>query len=198
VSFYPTKNLGGIGDGGMVLTADPDLAARVRRDRAHGLVAAYQHEAIGLCSRLDAVNAAALLAKLPHLDDWNARRRVVAGWYDSRFRACGLAGEPGSPVVLPPPAGDAHVYHVYTVRVRARDALVRHLTAAGVGTQVYYRIPLHRQTPLAGCADVPTGVPEAERAATDVVALPMFPQLDESAVARVVDAVEAFYRGGAD
>jgi dTDP-4-amino-4,6-dideoxygalactose transaminase len=194
VSFYPTKNLGGIGDGGMVLTGDAGLAAQVRRDRAHGLVAAYEHEAIGLCSRLDAVNAAALRVKLPHLDDWNARRRTVAGWYDAHFRARGLAGGPEAPVALPPPAAEAHVHHVYTVRARARDALVRHLAEGGIGTQVYYRVPLHRQAPLAGCAEVPAGVPEAERAATDVVALPMFPQLAESDVVRVVDAVAAFYR----
>ena len=94
VSFYPSKNLGGIGDGGMVLTDDAELAGRVRRDRAHGLVAAYEHEAVGLCSRLDAVNAAALRAKLPHLDGWNARRRMVADWYDdglSRARPRGGA-----------------------------------------------------------------------------------------------------------
>jgi dTDP-4-amino-4,6-dideoxygalactose transaminase len=198
VSFYPSKNLGGIGDGGMVLTGDAGIAARVRRDRAHGLGAAYEHEAIGLCSRLDAVNAAALRAKLPHLDGWNARRRTVAGWYDAHFRSRELAGMPGAPLALPPPAGEAHVHHVYTVRARARDALVRHLAGAGIGTQVYYRIPLHRQAPLAGCADVPVGVPQAERAAGDVVALPMYPQLTETDVVRVVDAVAAFYRARAD
>ena len=198
VSFYPTKNLGGIGDGGMVLTGDPELAARVRRDRAHGLVAANLHEALGLCSRLDAVNAAALRAKLPHLDGWNERRRTVAGWYAARFRARALAGRPHAPVVLPPPADARHVHHVYTVRVRARDALVRHLSSAGIGTQVYYRLPLHRQAPLAACGEVPAGAPEAERAAADVLALPMFPQLAEEDVVRVVDAVAAFYRDHAD
>jgi len=198
VSFYPSKNLGGIGDGGMVLTDDAELAGRVRRDRAHGLMAAYEHEAVGLCSRLDAVNAAALHAKLPHLDGWNARRRQVAEWYETGFRARGLAGVPGAPVALPPPAGEAHVHHVYTVRAQARDGLVRHLSGTGIGTQVYYRTPLHRQPPLAGCAEMPVGVPEAERASTDVLALPMYPQLTETDVTRVVDAVDAFYRAGAD
>jgi dTDP-4-amino-4,6-dideoxygalactose transaminase len=195
-SFYPTKNLGGIGDGGLVVTADTELADRVRRDRAHGLAGPYVHEAIGLCSRLDAINAAALRVKLPHLDDWNARRRAVAGWYAAHFEARGLAGGAGAPLVLPPPAGAAHAFHVYTVRARARDALVRSLGAAGIGTQVYYRVPLHRQGPLVPHSEVPVGVPEADRAAAEVVALPMFPQLAEADVARVVDAVAAFYAGG--
>jgi len=194
LSFYPTKNLGGIGDGGMLLTPDEALAARARRDRHQGQVAPYVHETIGLCSRLDAVQAAVLAAKLPHLDGWNARRRVVAGWYAAHFRARGLAGVAGAPVELPEPAGEAHVFHVYTVRARARDALVRHLAAAGVGVQVYYRQPLHHQTALAACAEVPVGVPEAERAAGEVVALPMYPQLTEEQVGRVVAATESFYR----
>ena len=194
LSFYPTKNLGGIGDGGMLLTADGDLAARVRRDRVHGQVAPYLHETIGLCSRLDAVQAAALGAKLPSLDGWNERRRSVAGWYARHFRARGLADTAGAPLELPEPAGEAHVFHVYTVRARARDALARALATAGVGTQVYYRVPLHRQAPLMECAEIPAGVPEAERAAGDVMALPMYPQLSEEHVVRVVEAVESFYR----
>jgi len=195
LSFYPTKNLGGLGDGGMLLTADAQFAERVRRDRAHGLVGPYLHETIGLCSRLDAVQAAAVGAKLVHLDRWNARRRTVAGWYTTQLRARGLAGGPEAPLVVPPQDGDAHVFHVYCVRARARDALERHLAAAGVGTQVYYRVPLHRQTPLVACAEVPLGVPEAERAAGDVLALPIYPQLTEEQVVHVVDAIEAFYRG---
>jgi dTDP-4-amino-4,6-dideoxygalactose transaminase len=199
LSFYPTKNLGGIGDGGMLLTADAALAARVRRDRAHGLVAPDVHESLGLCSRLDAMQAAALGAKLPHLDGWNARRRTVAGWYRAHCGARGLAGSARAPLVLPDPDGDAHVFHVYCVRARARDALERHLAATGIGTQVYYRVPLHRQAPLAACAEAPGGVPEADRAAGEVLALPMYPQLTEDQVVRVVDAVAAFYRGaGAD
>src|SRR4029079_14136737 len=117
-----------------------------------------------------------------------------AEWYETGFRARGLAGVPGAPVALPPPAGEAHVHHVYTVRAQARDGLVRHLSGTGIGTQVYYRIPLHRQPPLAGCAEMPVGVPETERAATDVLALPMYPELTETDVTRVVEAVDAFYR----
>jgi dTDP-4-amino-4,6-dideoxygalactose transaminase len=199
LSFYPTKNLGGIGDGGMLLTADDDLARSVRRDRVHGQVAPYVHETIGLCSRLDAVQAAALEAKLPRLDGWNEARRRVAHQYATHFRSCGLAGGTTAPVELPEPAGEAHVFHVYTVRVRGRDALVRALARAGVGTQVYYRVPLHRQPPLAACAEIPAGVPEADRAAGEVVALPMYPQMSEEQVVRVVEEIASFYRsGGAD
>ncbi len=199
VSFYPTKNLGGVGDGGMLLTADAALAERVRRDRAHGVVAPYVHGSLGLCSRLDALQAAALGVKLPHLDGWNARRRLVAGWYETHFTARGLSRSAGGPLVLPEPDGEAHVFHVYCIRAPARDALERHLTAAGIGTQVYYRVPLHRQAPIAACAEVPAGVPEADRAAGEVLALPMYPQLTEEQVVRVVDAVGSFYgRAGAD
>ena len=196
LSFYPTKNLGGIGDGGMVLTVDDALATRVRRERNHGQVGPYLHDSIGLCSRLDGIQAAALQAKLPFLDGWNARRRTVAEWYARHLRSRGLAGDPEAPLVLPEPAGTEHVFHVYSVRARDRDALGAHLAAAGVGTQVYYRTPLHRQPALSGVVDVPLGVPEAERAAGEVLALPMYPQLDEERVARVAEAIAAFYRGG--
>src|SRR5262245_27866781 len=101
LSFYPTKNLGGVGDGGMLLTADAQLAERVGRDRAHGMVGPYRHETIGLCSRLDAVQAAAVGAKLVHLDRWNARRRTVARWYTTQFLSRGLAGGPDAPLVVP-------------------------------------------------------------------------------------------------
>jgi dTDP-4-amino-4,6-dideoxygalactose transaminase len=193
LSFYPTKNLGGIGDGGMLLTTDDAVAAQVRRDRNQGIVRPYEHDALGLCSRLDALQCAALGAKLPHLDDWNARRRAVAGWYGERLRARGLAGHPAAPLQLPEPDGEAHVFHVYTMRAQARDELVRHLTRAGIGSQVYYRVPLHRQRALAAVSDVPLGVPEAERAADEVVALPLFPQLTTAQVDVVVDAIAAFY-----
>ena len=194
LSFYPTKNLGALGDGGMVLTGDDALAARVRRDRHQGQVAPYVHEAVGLCSRLDALQAAALGAKLPHLEAWNARRRTVAGWYAAAFTAAGLAGPLGAPLRLPEPAGEAHVFHQYVVRARARDALAAHLAAAGIGTQVYYRIPLHHQPALAPHALVPCALPEAERAAAEVLALPLYPELTEAQAATVVEAVAAFYR----
>jgi dTDP-4-amino-4,6-dideoxygalactose transaminase len=194
LSFYPTKNLGGIGDGGMILTDDDALAARLRQDRHHGQVEPYVHERVGLCSRLDAVQAAALGAKLPHLDAWNARRRTVAAAYTEAFRAAGVAGDPDAPLVLPEPAGDAHVFHQYVVRARERDALAAHLQAAGVATQVYYRVPLHVQAALRAHVVAPLPLPEAERAAREVLALPIYPELADAAVRAVVDATAAFYR----
>ncbi len=193
LSFYPTKNLGGIGDGGMVLTRDAALAARVRQERHQGQVAPYVHESIGLCGRLDAVQAAALHAKLGHLDAWNLGRRRVAEWYGALFAERGLAGHPEAPLVLPAPVGEAHVFHQYVVRARARDALRGHLTAHGVGTQVYYGVPLHLQPALAHLGYRPGAFPEAERAAAEVLALPIYPELTDAQVTTVVEAIAAFY-----
>jgi dTDP-4-amino-4,6-dideoxygalactose transaminase len=178
----------------MVLTADAALAARVRRDRHHGQVGAYEHAAIGLCSRLDALQAAALGAKLPHLDRWNAQRREVAARYAAAFVAAGLAGSPEAPLRLPEAAGEAHVFHQYVVRARGRDALAAHLARRGIGTQVYYRTPLHRQPALAAAALTPVPLTEAERAAAEVLALPIYPELTAAQVTRVVEAVKEFYR----
>jgi dTDP-4-amino-4,6-dideoxygalactose transaminase len=197
LSFYPTKNLGALGDGGMLLTADDALAARVRRERHQGQVAPYVHEAIGLCSRLDALQAAVLGAKLTHLEAWNARRRTVAAWYAAAFTSAGLAAAPGAPLVLPEPAGEGHVFHQYVIRARDRDRLAAHLATAGVGTQVYYRIPLHRQPALAPHALTPCPLPEVERAAAEVLALPIYAELTEAHVAAVVEATAAFYRSAA-
>jgi dTDP-4-amino-4,6-dideoxygalactose transaminase len=196
LSFYPTKNLGGVGDGGMLLTDDDALAAQLRQDRHHGQVEPYVHARIGLCSRLDAVQAAALGAKLPHLDAWNARRRAVAAAYAQAFLAAGLAGEPDAPLVLPTPAGDAHVFHQYVVRARQRDALAAHLHAAGVATQVYYRVPLYRQLALLPHVLTPLPLPETDRAATEVLALPIYPELTDTQLQAVVGAVASFYRRG--
>ncbi len=184
LSFYPTKNLGAAGDGGMVVTADDALAARVRQDRHQGQTAAYVHGSIGLCSRLDAIQAAILGAKLPHLDAWNAGRRRVAGWYDVGLRDAGLVRDAGGPIVPPGFDGEGHVFHQYVVRAARRDALAEHLARSGIGTQVYYRTPLHRQPPLADAALVPLPLPEAERASREVLALPIYPQLDEPRVRR--------------
>jgi len=194
LSFYPTKNLGGVGDGGMVLTDDDELARRVRRDRHQGMVAPYVHESIGLCSRLDAVQAAALLAKLPSLDAWNARRRAVAARYASGLTAAGVAGGDGAPLVLPAVAGEAHVFHQYVVRSRDRDALAAHLAARGIGTQVYYPIPLHRQPALAGHVVVPVPLPHTERAAAEALALPIYPQLTDAQIDLVIAEIVAFHR----
>ena len=196
LSFYPTKNLGALGDGGMVLTRDATLAAYVRQERHQGHSSTpYVHASLGMCSRLDAVQAAALGAKLPRLDGWNARRRTIAARYTRLLEDAGLAGAPGAPLVLPVAAGEAHVFHQYVVRAQDRDALQAHLAAAGIGAQVYYRMPLHLQPPLAAFGFRHGAFPEAERAAAEVLAFPLYPELGERAVETVVETVAAFYRG---
>jgi len=194
LSFYPTKNLGALGDGGMVLTRDPAVAARVRQERHQGQETPYVHASVGLCSRLDEMQAAALTVKLAYLDRWNAARRAVADRYTRLFAEAGLAGHPGTPLGLPPPGGEAHVFHQYVVRAPDRDALRAHLGRAGIGTQVYYPRPLHRQPALAHLG-VPGGaLPEAERAAAEVLALPIYPELTSAQVERVVHTIAEFYR----
>jgi dTDP-4-amino-4,6-dideoxygalactose transaminase len=194
LSFYPTKNLGALGDGGMVLTGDGELAATVRRERHQGQSAPYLHDSLGLCSRLDALQAAALGAKLRHLDDWNRRRRQVASWYGELLADAGLTGAAGAPLVTPEPAGEAHVFHQYVVRARDRDRLRAHLGAAGIGTMIYYATPLHLQPALRSLGLAPGAYPVAEGAAREVLALPIYPEFPRAQVERVVEAMAAFYR----
>jgi dTDP-4-amino-4,6-dideoxygalactose transaminase len=194
LSFYPTKNLGALGDGGMVLTGDTALAERIRQERHQGQVAPYVHATLGMCSRLDALQAAALRVKLRHLDDWNARRRAIASSYGALFAERGLAGRPGAPLIVPEVPGDAHVFHQYVVRARERDRLRAHLGAAGIGAQVYYATPLHLQPALAHVSPGAGAFPESERAAAEVLALPIYPGLSDTQVETVVEAVAAFYR----
>jgi len=195
LSFYPTKNLGGIGDGGMILTADRALATALRRERNQGIAAPHEHVALGTCSRLDALNAAALHVKLAHLEAWNARRREIAGQYATGLREAGLAGAPRAPLMLPASAGEAHVYHQYVVRAADRDALGKSLADQGVATQVYYPTPLPRQPALATFALTPMPLPETERAAREVLALPVYPELSDEQIRHVIDACRRFYRG---
>ena len=194
LSFYPTKNLGALGDGGMVLTGDADLAARIRRERHQGQSAPYVHDSLGLCSRLDALQAAALGAKLAHLADWNRRRREVARWYGELLADAGLTGPGNAPLTVPEPAGEAHVFHQYVVRARDRDRLRAHLGAAGIGTMIYYATPLHLQPALASLGLAPGMFPVAERAAREVLALPIYPEISRAQVRTVVEAIATFYR----
>jgi dTDP-4-amino-4,6-dideoxygalactose transaminase len=195
LSFYPTKNLGGLGDGGMILTSDEALASRVRQERHQGQRAPYVHDSIGLASRLDALQAAALGVKLRHLDAWNARRREVAAWYGGGLREGGLAGRDDAPLRLPDEAGGSHVFHQYVIRARDRDALRDSLTAAGIDTQVYYSLPLHLQPALAHLGHREGEFPQAERASREVLALPIYPELSREAAETVVEAIARFYRG---
>lgn len=196
LSFYPTKNLGALGDGGMVLTSDAGLAAHIRRERHQGQPVPYEHTSMGLCSRLDAVQAAALGVKLRYLDAWNARRRAIAAAYAAAFTGSGLAA-PQGPIGLPEPAGDAHVFHQFVVRVPERDRLRAAFEGAGIGTQVYYARPLHLQPALADLGLRPGAFPEAERAAGEVLALPIYPELPSAHVDTVVETARRFYAGGA-
>ena len=195
LSFYPTKNLGALGDGGMILTDDDGLATHARRERHQGQTAAYVHASLGVCSRLDALQAAALHVKLARLEAWNARRREIAGWYGTLLAEARLTGDGDAPLVTPRPAGEGHVFHQYVVRARDRDRLRAHLGAAGVATMIYYPAPLHLQPALAGLGLRAGAFPEAERAAGEVVALPIYPEVSRAEVETVVEAIAGFYRG---
>jgi len=184
-SFFPTKNLGGYGDGGLVTTGDAEVAARLRRLRVHGERERYRHVEVGVNARLDAVQAAVLLAKLPRLAGWNERRRALAARY-GRLLA-------GTPLVLPEVA-DGHIFHQYTVRVPggARDRLREHLAAAGVATAVYYPVPLHLQECFRYLGWRPGDLPEAERAAAECLSLPIFPEMRDDEQEAVAEAIGRF------
>ncbi len=166
-SFYPTKNLGAAGDGGMVVTSDARLAERLRRLRVHGQSGRYLYDEVGLNSRLDELQAALLRVKLRHLETWNRVRREKAARYTELLRGWVATPEPG-------PAG-AHVFHRYVIRVPERDALAAHLAERGVEAAVYYPVPLHLQKCFAGLGHRPGDFPEAEAAAREVLALPLYP-----------------------
>lgn len=188
LSFFPTKNLGGLGDGGMVVTNRDDLAARVRRLRDHGSDKKYLHEELGYNSRLDELQSAALRVKLPYLQRWNARRRAIA----ARFTA-GLAGLPVRPLAVRD--GAVHVYHQYTVRAERRDELKAYLAERGIETAVHYPLPLHRQPALSRLPSARQKFPVSERAAQEVLCLPVAPEVTDRGVDKVVRAIRAFYEG---
>jgi dTDP-4-amino-4,6-dideoxygalactose transaminase len=185
-SFYPTKNLGGAGDGGCVVARDDADAARVRQLARHGTEGhAYRHVALGLASRLDALQAAVLHVKLPHVDAWNAARRAAAVRYDTLLGAAfGDDGPVRRPAVVP-----GHVFHQYVVRVPERDRVRAVLADGGIETQVYYPIPLHQQPLFTGRGWGPPALPAAERASREALALPIYPELDAAAAERVVAAL---------
>lgn len=185
-SFFPSKNLGGWGDGGMIVTDDEALADRLRRLRTHGGAKQYYHEEVGTNSRLDAIQAAVLLAKLPHLDAWNAARRAHAAAYDEALRDVDGVK---TPVV---DSCNEHIYHQYTVRSRRRVALKAHLAARDVGCAVYYPRPLHLQPCFASLGYRAGQLPEAERASEEVLSLPVYPELTASQRDTVIDAVREF------
>ena len=190
-SFYPTKNLGAAGDAGLVTARDERLAARVRRLREHGSEKRYEHLEVGLNSRLDAIQAAILQVKLRHVDAWSAARAARAATYDRLIRDAGLEGTVTLPVVHP---GARHIFHQYVLRAPRRDDLREHLRARQIGSEVYYPIPLHLQQCFADLGYRPGSLPETERAAREVLALPMFPELTQAQQERVVEGLASFYR----
>ena len=190
-SFYPSKNLGGFGDAGMVTTNDPDLAHKVARLRVHGMEPKYHHHEVGFNSRLDALQAAVLRVKLRHLDAWTEARRDAARRYRELFSTAGL----GDRVVLPVErAGHHHVYNQFVIRVpaAARDPLRAQLSARRVGTEIYYPIPLHLQVCFAPLGHRPGDFPVSEAAAAETIALPIYPELPADAQDYVVEAVTEF------
>ena len=185
-SFYPTKNLGAAGDAGAVVTDDDRLAASVRSLRVHGASTTYVHDRVGGNFRLDAVQAAVLDARLPRLDGWNARRRAIAKRYGERLGGEAKAGRVGLPAEAP---DHGHVFHQYVVRVADRDGVRARMAERGVGTSVFYPVPLHLQKCFESLGGRPGDFPEAERAAREVLALPIFPELSDAEVERVAAAL---------
>jgi len=193
LSFFPTKNLGGLGDGGMVLTSNTDLADRIRILRAHGARPKYFHHHVGGNFRLDEIQAAALRVMLKHLDRWNDGRRANADRYDRLLAEAGLIDRG---IVVPPPrvVGGVHIFHQYVIRVtRDRDALRDHLSSQGIATGVYYPVCLHLQPCLVELGYREGDFPEAERAAREVLALPIYPELTPAQQERVVSGIADYF-----
>jgi dTDP-4-amino-4,6-dideoxygalactose transaminase len=186
-SFYPSKNLGGAGDGGMMVTQDEALANRLRRLRTHGGAKQYFHDEVGYNSRLDALQAAVLHAKLPHLAGWSEKRREHARYYDAAF--ADLA-EVRTPIVDP---ANESIYNQYTLRVERRDDLMAHLKGKGIGTAIYYPLPLHQQPCFSYLGYSKGAFPEAERAAAEVVSLPVYPELTRAQQDETIAAVRGYY-----
>lgn len=186
-SFFPSKNLGGYGDGGMVVTQSDELAARLRRLRTHGSVKTYFHEEVGYNSRLDTLQAVVLEAKLPHLEAWSAARRRNASIYDKAF--ADLDGV-RTPVI---DSRNESIYNQYTLRAERRDELQTFLKKRGIGNSIYYPLPLHMQPCFAYLGYEEGDFPESERASKEVVSLPVYPELTDSQRDEVISAVRAFY-----
>jgi len=193
-SFYPTKNLGAYGDGGMLTTDDPALADKLKLLRGHGMQPRYYHQVVGINSRLDTLQAAILLVKLPHLDAWTTARQERADRYHAWLREAGL----DRVLRLPTARADRrHVWNQYVVHVGdgRRDALREHLAARKIGTEIYYPVPLHRQVCFASLGYAAGSLPLTERAASETLALPIFPELTVDEQRAVVDEITTFYAG---
>jgi dTDP-4-amino-4,6-dideoxygalactose transaminase len=184
-SFFPSKNLGAAGDGGLITALDAALAERVKLLREHGAKPKYYHSLVGTNSRLDALQAAILRVKLHHLDRWSEKRAKNAALYDQLFEGARLTRPYRDPRAR-------HIYNQYVIRVRERDALRQHLTERGIGTEVYYPVPLHLQRCFAPLAYREGDMPQSEAAAQEVVALPIYPELTEEQIRYVASSVRDF------
>jgi dTDP-4-amino-4,6-dideoxygalactose transaminase len=184
-SFFPSKNLGAWGDGGMIVTSDDRTAERLKRLRLHGGAKQYHHDEVGTNSRLDTLQAAVLLAKLPHLASWSAKRREHAAYYHTAFKDV----SPVRPLTVDPE--NEHIFHQYTLRVARRDALREFLQSRSIGSMVYYPVALHLQPCFAHLPTV--ALPETERAMAEVISLPIYPELTDVQQDEVIDAVREFY-----
>jgi dTDP-4-amino-4,6-dideoxygalactose transaminase len=186
-SFFPSKNLGAAGDGGMVVTSDPIRAEKLRILRGHGSKPKYHHKVIGGNFRLDAIQAAIVSAKLPYLDRWTAARQRNAKYYNQ------LLAETGLPIGLPAVVTDRHIFNQYVIRVAGRDELQTHLQKSGIGTEVYYPVPMHLQECFTYLGHTLGAFPESERAAKETLALPIHPELTESQAQFVVGCIREFF-----
>jgi dTDP-4-amino-4,6-dideoxygalactose transaminase len=186
-SFFPSKNLGGWGDGGMLVTQDEALATRLRRLRTHGGAKTYFHDEVGYNSRLDALQAAVLSAKLPYLSGWSDRRRANAAYYSAAF--ADLA-EVRVPVIDP---SNESIFNQYTIRAERRDALRQRLNEREIGNAIYYPLPLHLQPCFAYLGYRQGAFPESERAAAEVISLPIYPELTRAQLDDVIEAIRTFY-----
>ena len=206
-SFFPSKNLGAFGDGGMVVTNDAERAEKLRVLRAHGSKPKYYHKLVGGNFRLDTLQAAIVLAKLKHLDDWTAKRQANANRYNALFEETGLVRS--GLIQLPRIAshsgtkdegrgtgddglGGRHIVNQYVIRMQKRDALQAYLKEKGIGTEVYYPLPLHLQECFALLGHKPGSFPESEKAANETLALPVYPELSDAQAQYVVDSIHSF------
>jgi dTDP-4-amino-4,6-dideoxygalactose transaminase len=201
-SFFPSKNLGGVGDGGMVVTNDPGRAAKVTLLRAHGSKPKYYHKIVGGNFRLDAIQGAVVSAKLPHLDKWTAGRQANAARYDQLFAESGIriansgdtpAVKAAAELILPKTVANRHIFNQYVIRTPQREELRKALEAAGVSTEIYYPVPMHLQECFASLGYKNGQMPESESAALETVALPIYPELNEAQARYVVGVVRDFF-----
>jgi dTDP-4-amino-4,6-dideoxygalactose transaminase len=190
LSFFPTKNLGAFGDAGMCVSNHAALSAKLAMIRVHGMEPKYYHQIIGGNFRLDELQAAVLVIKLKHLDAWTAARQENACFYFGAFERAGLKSTVTLPAALP---GVRHIYNQFIIRAPRRDALKAHLTKEGIGSEIYYPVPLNRQECFVSLGYADGAFPESERAATETLALPIFPELSREQLQYVVDSIARFY-----